>query len=164
MVSSQAISTAASNLPERGISSSVCPSVTWLGQILETLLMSSLLVPAGCNSNSMWKLFLFQWKCCYLQRATEHNAKPGLCRDQRYSPSTCVRSWGISHEPIQGSAGTQGDDLWIDSQWLSHLPVSSVGHCCVCLTDLVQTLISGRFWFCRCHQLCVTVNKVLPNV
>lgn len=40
------------------------------------LLVSILLVFAGCNSNSMWKLCLFQWKCCYLQRATEHNVEP----------------------------------------------------------------------------------------
>lgn len=40
----------------------------------------SLLVLAGCNSNSMWKLCMFHWKCCYLQRATECSAKPQLLR------------------------------------------------------------------------------------
>lgn len=34
------------------------------------------LVLAGCNSNSMWKLCLFQWRCCYLQRATNPNVRP----------------------------------------------------------------------------------------
>lgn len=83
------------------------------------LLSLILLVLAGCNSNSMWKLCRFQWKCCYLQRATEHNAENVDPVSKRFGGFFCVCLFVpgvISLDLMKNPDGAQGDDLWIDSQ------------------------------------------------
>lgn len=85
----------------------------------------SLLVLAGCNSNSMWKLCMFHWKCCYLQRAIECSAKPQLLRCTYVFIHPCL---------LQRCFTLTGEESWWGTRWwpMNWQPVSEN----VCLSVL----------------------------
>lgn len=89
----------------------------------------------------------FQWRCCYLQRDIT-NPQDQCTVYYIYVRCVLVALW---------SAGLRGDDLWIDSQWFSRLPVSSVGHCCVCPTDHMWTVkisdVLNKTWIIKNKRL-----------
>lgn len=119
-----------SSPPQGAISSLVCNVFTSLHLcLLPTRRLPSFLMLAGCNSNSMWKLCLFHWKCCYLQRAIKHNTEAPLLWSAHFFIFLCRIAKIVYFDWWRTMMGHKVMTYELTASKFECLPVSSVGHC-----------------------------------
>lgn len=141
------------------ISTSVCIFITCLPQcLLPTMWQLSFLVLAGCNSNSMWKLCMFHWKCCYLQRGIKHNTEAHHLWSARVSILLCQFAKIVHSDWWWTMTGHKVMTYELTASKFECLPVSSVGHCRVLPT--AQTWTIRRTWVPQCTKAANWCSKL----